>query len=179
MRANLVQTVDSFDSWLIVTVDSLSRASARELIVLIVTGRLYMCACARTHIQDNKLSKLSKLSPNTYNYYINQVVRRLIVCLFFNQTIKFKTTTINFLTFKGFMNSLREEMPLTAAWIDSMREAFGVENINAQIKRGINGGQAFHAVENGVEVGTAFKHDGNWVTAYVPPKPVAAKGARK
>lgn len=179
MRPNLVQTVDSFDSWLIVAVDSLSRASARKLIVLIVMGRIHVCAYARVHIQGNKLSKLSKLSTITYIYYIYQLVSRLMVCLFFNQTINFKAITINFLTGKGVMKNLREEMPLTAAWIDAMREAFGVDHINAQIKKGINGGQAFHALENGVEVGTPFKHKGTWVTAYIAPKPFEKKGSRK
>ena len=168
-----------FDSWLIVAVDSLSRASARKLIVLIVWCRLYMCAYARVHVYQNKLSKLSKLSTVIYILYINQQLTRLIVCLFFNQTIKLIAITINFLTLKGFMDSLRQDMPVTAAWIDAMREAFGVEHINAQIKKGTAGGQAFYAVENGIEVGTAFKHVGAWVTPYIVPKLVETKGRRK
>jgi len=63
------------------------------------------------------------------------------------------------LLLKQFMKatSLRDEMPLTAAWIDSMREAFGLEHINQQIKAGINGQPTFYAIENGFEVGTKDK----------------------
>ena len=51
--------------------------------------------------------------------------------------------------------SLREIMPVTAAFIDECREAFGVEMVNAQIKLGMQGARTFHASENGTEVGTA------------------------
>ena len=52
---------------------------------------------------------------------------------------------------------LRETMPETAAFVDAMRVAFGVDLINAQIKRGMAGDTfSFHALENGLEVGTAF-----------------------
>jgi hypothetical protein len=51
--------------------------------------------------------------------------------------------------------SLREEMPQTAAFIDAMREAFGAEAINPQIKKGMAGVPGFfYAKENGHEVGT-------------------------
>lgn len=49
---------------------------------------------------------------------------------------------------------LRAAMPLCAAFIDEMREAFGAEEINAQVKLGMQGAQTFHASENGIEVGT-------------------------
>lgn len=54
------------------------------------------------------------------------------------------------------MSSLRSEMPVVAAWIDEMRAAFGVDMVNQQIRRGMNGEQMFHATENGHTVGTAF-----------------------
>ena len=54
------------------------------------------------------------------------------------------------------MASLRAEMPLTAAWIDEMREAFGTEMINDQIKLGMQGAKTFYAEENGHRVGTPF-----------------------
>jgi len=48
---------------------------------------------------------------------------------------------------------LRQSMPETAAFIDSMREAFGAEMINAAIKAGIDGQPTFYASENGQEIG--------------------------
>lgn len=53
--------------------------------------------------------------------------------------------------------NLREEMPETYAFIEACRAAFGVKEINAQIKLGMDGAQTFHAVENGIEVGTQFR----------------------
>lgn len=51
-------------------------------------------------------------------------------------------------------SSMRESMPLTAAFIDSLRAAFGKEMIDGQIRRGMNGEATFYASENGHEVGT-------------------------
>lgn len=50
--------------------------------------------------------------------------------------------------------SMREAMPVTAAWIDKMREVFGPEAVDSAIRRGMRGQQGFHAVENGHAVGT-------------------------
>jgi len=50
--------------------------------------------------------------------------------------------------------SLRDAMPVTAAFIDQLRDAFGAEAINRQIKAGINGAETFFAAENGVEIGS-------------------------
>lgn len=60
---------------------------------------------------------------------------------------------------------LRESMPQCAAFIDEMRAAFGAEEINAQIKLGMQGAQTFHAVENGHEVGTCFDVPVKFITA--------------
>ncbi|GGI16416.1 hypothetical protein [Oxalicibacterium faecigallinarum] len=49
---------------------------------------------------------------------------------------------------------MREAMPETAAFIDKMRAAFGVESINESIKGGMRGQGAFWAKENGQEVGS-------------------------
>lgn len=49
---------------------------------------------------------------------------------------------------------LREEMPLVAAFIDEVREAFGAPQINASIKAGIDGQPTFYASEKGREIGT-------------------------
>lgn len=56
--------------------------------------------------------------------------------------------------------SMREAMPTVAAFIDSMREQFGVDEINRAIRRGVAGepGQ-FWARENGHELGTRFEDD--------------------
>jgi hypothetical protein len=45
-------------------------------------------------------------------------------------------------------------MPMTAAFIDSLREAFGVPMINASIKGGMAGDGSFYASENGLEIGS-------------------------
>ncbi len=50
--------------------------------------------------------------------------------------------------------SLREEMPIVAAFIDEMREQFGKAEIDAQIRKGMAGLPVFWASENGHEVGT-------------------------
>lgn len=60
---------------------------------------------------------------------------------------------------------LRESMPQVAAFIDELRAVFGVEEINAQIKLGMQGAQTFHAVENGHEVGTRFREPVKYITA--------------
>lgn len=51
--------------------------------------------------------------------------------------------------------SLRDAMPTVAAWIDDLRDAFGAEVIDGQIRKAVRDGlPTFHAVENGHEVGT-------------------------
>lgn len=49
---------------------------------------------------------------------------------------------------------MRAEMPVSAAWIDNLREGFGAAFINDIMRRGMRGEPVFHAVENGHEVGT-------------------------
>lgn len=50
--------------------------------------------------------------------------------------------------------NLREAMPETYAFIEACREAFGKDAVNPMIKLGMEGASTFHAVENGIEVGT-------------------------
>jgi hypothetical protein len=50
--------------------------------------------------------------------------------------------------------SLREAMPVTAAFIDELREVFGRESIDAQIRAGVRGVPVFWASEGGHEIGT-------------------------
>lgn len=50
--------------------------------------------------------------------------------------------------------NLRAAMPKTAAWIDALRAAFGADQIDASIRAGMKGGTAFHASENGHEIGS-------------------------
>lgn len=50
--------------------------------------------------------------------------------------------------------SLRETMPLTAAFIDGLREMCGKDEIDDIIRRGMRGEPVFYARENGVEIGT-------------------------
>jgi hypothetical protein len=51
-------------------------------------------------------------------------------------------------------SNMRDQMPMTAAFIDEMREAFGKESIDAQIRLGMAGAPTFFARENGVQAGT-------------------------
>lgn len=60
---------------------------------------------------------------------------------------------------------LRDSMPQCAAFIDELREAFGAEEINAQIKLGMQGAQTFRASENGIEIGTRFDEPVKYITA--------------
>jgi hypothetical protein len=50
--------------------------------------------------------------------------------------------------------SMREQMPETAAFIDAMRNVFGKDAIDGQIKRGMRGEPMFWATENGHTIGT-------------------------
>jgi hypothetical protein len=53
---------------------------------------------------------------------------------------------------------LRLSMPQTTAFIDAMREVFGVDEVNAQIRQGMRGHRGFfYAKENGHEIGTPAK----------------------
>jgi hypothetical protein len=61
--------------------------------------------------------------------------------------------------------NLRAEMPTTAALIDALRDAFGAEGINANIKKGMAGVPGyFHAAENGREVGTPAADTGTAIS---------------
>ena len=51
--------------------------------------------------------------------------------------------------------NMREQMPITAAWIDELRRVFGREYIDQQIRRGLKGDGVFQATENGHEIGRA------------------------
>lgn len=48
----------------------------------------------------------------------------------------------------------RIAMPASTAWIDALRAAFGNDDINEQIRRGVSGEPVFWASENGQEIGT-------------------------
>lgn len=61
--------------------------------------------------------------------------------------------------------NLREEMPQTYAFIEACRAAFGKESVNPQIKLGMEGAATFHAIENGIEIGTPLPEPTRWVTA--------------
>ena len=64
--------------------------------------------------------------------------------------------------------SLRDRMPLTAAFVDDLREAFGAASIDAAIRQGLKGHAGwFHAVEAGSEIGTAWPAD--HATHYAQP----------
>jgi hypothetical protein len=50
--------------------------------------------------------------------------------------------------------NMRSDMPKTAAFIDSIRKAFGEDHVNSLLRRVMRGEQVFHATENGFEIGT-------------------------
>lgn len=50
--------------------------------------------------------------------------------------------------------NLRRDMPAVTAFIDSLREVFGKEMIDGQIRQGMRGEPMFWASENGHEIGT-------------------------
>jgi len=61
---------------------------------------------------------------------------------------------------------MRDSMPEVAAFIDAMREAFGKEHIDGQIRLGMQGARnTFYATENGHEVGTKFTEPKSFITA--------------
>jgi len=49
---------------------------------------------------------------------------------------------------------MRSAMPNVTRFIDDMREAFGNEMIDRQIRKGMNGEQGFYAKEGGHTIGT-------------------------
>jgi hypothetical protein len=53
---------------------------------------------------------------------------------------------------------MRDKMPIVAAFIDQLREAFGREGIDQAIRSGMRDG-TFHARENGHEVGAPVKDE--------------------
>lgn len=55
--------------------------------------------------------------------------------------------------------NMRTEMPGTAAFIDAMRDAFGADMINDQIRKGMRGEPTFYAKENGHELGTPWMQE--------------------
>ncbi len=52
------------------------------------------------------------------------------------------------------MSSMRDSMPTTAAFIDALREAFGRDVIDRQVRAGLSGAPTFYAEENGHQLGT-------------------------
>lgn len=53
---------------------------------------------------------------------------------------------------------LRDEMPMTAWFIDFAREVFGKEAVDKQIRAGMNGEPVFHAEEGSKVIGTPVQH---------------------
>jgi hypothetical protein len=51
-------------------------------------------------------------------------------------------------------NSLRTAMPQVASFVDGLRAAFGADEIDAMIARGLAGEPVFYAEEGGHKVGT-------------------------
>ena len=62
--------------------------------------------------------------------------------------------SVNERLFQMKKQNLRDEMPITTAWIDDMRAAFGREYIDDIIRRGMRGEPVFSASEAGHTIGT-------------------------
>jgi len=73
---------------------------------------------------------------------------------------------------------LRQTMPLVAAWIDDLREAFGKDAIDGQIRNGLTGLPHFHARENGQQIGFAAA-EGVGISGAALNLPSAAELARR
>lgn len=58
-------------------------------------------------------------------------------------------------------------MPMTGAFVDALRDAFGVEEINAIVRRGRAGEPVFFAREAGREFGTPLPSGRGWDAAGV------------
>ncbi len=54
--------------------------------------------------------------------------------------------------------SMREVMPLTAAFVDAMREAFGAQAVEQIIRDGMAGQPGFYAEEGGRTIGTRLEY---------------------
>lgn len=61
--------------------------------------------------------------------------------------------------------NMRAAMPKVAAWIDGLRLAFGVDDINASMCFSIPGQPVFWASEGGSEVGTRHRDLGTEISA--------------
>lgn len=61
--------------------------------------------------------------------------------------------------------SVRNDMPKVMAWIDGLREAFGADLINGQVRAGMQGIPGFHASEAGHEIGTRPVQRGTEISA--------------
>lgn len=55
---------------------------------------------------------------------------------------------------------LRAKMPEVAAFLDSLREAFGPEVIDQAVRQGMRGEPTFFAEENGIRIGTVIARGG-------------------
>ncbi len=64
--------------------------------------------------------------------------------------------------------NLREKMPSVTAFIDDLREAFGKDMIDGQIRKGMKGEPVFYASENGVEIGTKVDSGATWRVTWDP-----------
>ena len=60
---------------------------------------------------------------------------------------------------------MRQAMPTVAAWVDELREAFGLDAVNPALRNGAQGGCEFYAEENGQTIGCEAMPGRHVVTA--------------
>lgn len=71
---------------------------------------------------------------------------------------------------------MKDKMPLCAAFVAEMRAAFGADQINPEIRKGMAGEPTFWASENGHEIGTKDTRKGLKLSQMViDPMPEAGK----
>lgn len=80
------------------------------------------------------------------------------------------------------MAGLREQMPDTAEAIDQLREIFGKDVVDQQIRQAMHGKPGFYAEENGHTFGIKTIDEGNWVSlrdVVIKPKPTETENEVK
>lgn len=77
------------------------------------------------------------------------------------------------------MSQTKIDMPEITAWVENLRDAFGTEEINRQIRRGRDGEPVFFASENGTSYGTPIPPGNPWNAAGIDDRLLTPVGSQK